>query len=97
MGTGGSSLPSSPLWSYIYVIPDVYIFLSIGSFQPLSQGFQLTVFVYQKTNNYIANEKQIFLHIIFYCVLVKIIEFFVKRVRKIQVFLSFLEIKPSTY
>ena len=47
----------------------------------------------QKTDNYIA-KLQKFLHIFLSCVLVKIIEFFVKRVRKIQVFLSFQRSSP---
>ena len=40
MGTGGSSLPSSPLWLYIYVLSDVYIY----KFNKSSK----------KINNYIA-------------------------------------------
>ena len=86
MGTGGSSLPSSPLLLYISVFPHSYIYL----------------FISQKTNNYIANlyeRKEIFISAFFVLLKsVKIIDFFLfsEESYKSFAFQSFLiEIKPN--
>ena len=88
MGTGGSFLPSSPLWLYVSspfqaTLRIQILFRSLLRFTPSSRPISF----FKKINNYIAN----------FCTslqnsllkLVKIIESFVKRLFRKKLFLSF--------
>ena len=96
MGTGGTSLPSSPLWLYTHAFAYVntcFRFL-LPTVSPA--GFKNLNLLFRKIDNYIAN---CFLGIIFhityfFSLLVKIIEFFVKRVRKFSLSLIILRSSP---
>ena len=84
MGTGGSSLPSSPLWLY-QRIPALIYFFSLSFSLPSN-------LLFSKIHNYIA----IYYETQNLSKLVKIIDFHQKDFRK-KLSSQFLEIKPSTY
>ena len=69
MGTGGSSLPSSPLLLYISTFLGSYIYI-----------LYLNLSLSEKINNYIANLRKSFFHIAFLSLkLVKIIDYSVMK------------------
>ena len=92
MGTGGSSLPSSPLWLYIPLFA-VYILLlrSLIPFPGLSELSSV-----KKINNYIANFTKVNPYQSFLLKSVKIIDFSLNiKIHSKSFSLNFIEIKPN--
>ena len=103
MGTGGTSLPSSPLWLYLQGLALAHILGVFVLIYPLYQGFIRTFFFnlrFGKINNYIANfffAKSFTSASLSFRARKNRRSYKSKRFRILKLFSHFIEIKPSTY